>query len=72
MAAPVAPPTTFQISNGNKQVHRSAQIRIPDSIPGGANHPAYNEILTEVDALKGYNQIPLDEESSALTTFSTP
>ena len=25
-----------------------------------------------VDALKGYHQVPLDEESAAMTTFSTP
>lgn len=34
--------------------------------------PAGMRYFTVIDALKGYHQVPLDEESSALTTFSTP
>ena len=30
------------------------------------------KFFTVVDALKGYHQVPLDEESTAMTTFSTP
>ena len=30
------------------------------------------KFFTVVDALKGYHQVPLDEESAAMTTFSTP
>ncbi len=28
--------------------------------------------FTVVDALKGYHQVPLDDEKADLTTFSTP
>ena len=34
--------------------------------------PAGMKFFTVIDALKGYHQVPLDEESTALTTFSTP
>jgi hypothetical protein len=34
--------------------------------------PKGMRFFTVVDALKGYHQVPLDEESFALTTFSTP
>ena len=34
--------------------------------------PKGMRFFTVIDALKGYHQVPLDDESSALTTFSTP
>ena len=34
--------------------------------------PPGMKFFTVVDALKGYHQVPLDEESAAMTTFSTP
>ena len=34
--------------------------------------PPGMKFFTVIDALKGYHQVQLDEESSALTTFSTP
>ena len=34
--------------------------------------PEGMKFYTVIDALKGYHQLPLDEESAALTTFSTP
>jgi transposase InsO family protein len=34
--------------------------------------PTGMKFFTVIDALKGYHQVELDEESSAMTTFSTP
>ena len=34
--------------------------------------PKGMKFFTVIDALKGYHQVQLDEESAALTTFSTP
>ena len=34
--------------------------------------PKGTQFFTVIDAFKGYHQVPLDEESAALTTFSTP
>ena len=34
--------------------------------------PTGVKFFTVIDALKGYHQVELDEESSAMTTFSTP
>ena len=34
--------------------------------------PAGMKFFTVIDALKGYHQGPLDDESAAMTTFSTP
>jgi hypothetical protein len=34
--------------------------------------PAGMKFFTVIDALKGYHQVPLDDESAEMTTFSTP
>jgi hypothetical protein len=34
--------------------------------------PAGMKFFTVIDALKGFHQVPLDDESAAMTTFSTP
>ncbi|KZS06702.1 Uncharacterized protein APZ42_029750, partial [Daphnia magna] len=34
--------------------------------------PAGMKFFTVIDAFKGYHQVPLDDESAAMTTFSTP
>jgi hypothetical protein len=34
--------------------------------------PAGMRFFTVIDALKGYHQVPLDDESATMTTFSTP
>jgi hypothetical protein len=34
--------------------------------------PTGMKFFTVIDALKGYHQVELDEESSAMMTFSTP
>jgi hypothetical protein len=34
--------------------------------------PKSMRFVTVIDAPKGYHQVPFDDESSALTTFSTP
>ena len=36
------------------------------------NIPPGMKFFTVVDTLKGYHQVELDDESAALTTFSTP
>ena len=54
-----------------EQLHHSAQIRDGNTIPSGTNDPS-RKFFTVIDALKGYHQVPLDDESAEMTTFSTP
>ena len=54
-----------------EQLHHSAQIRDGNTIPSGTNDPS-RKFFTVIDALKGYHQVPLDDESAEMTTFSMP
>ena len=56
----------------NKYIRRERYQSVTPS-QGVADIAANNaKIFTELDAMKGYHQCPLDEESQLLTTFITP
>ena len=62
----------IDLSHLNKYVKQERyQCSTPaEAVADIASHKA--KIFTKIDALKGYHQCPLDEESQLLTTFITP
>ncbi len=60
------------LSHLNKYVRRE-RYQCPTPAQAVADIAAENaKVFTKIDALKGYHQCPLDEESQLLTTFITP
>ncbi|KZS16536.1 Uncharacterized protein APZ42_017711 [Daphnia magna] len=53
----------------SQPVHHQADFRGTDSL---STIPSGMKFLTVIDALNGYHQVELDDESSLMTTISTP
>ena len=60
------------LSHHNKYVKRERYQSATPSQAVADIHANHTKIFTKLDAMKGYHQCPLDDESQLLTTFITP
>jgi hypothetical protein len=58
--------------HNTEQEYYPPKIRYSDPFSSSKDHSTRNELFTVIEDLKGYHQVLLDDESAALTTFSTP
>jgi hypothetical protein len=62
----------IDLSRLNRYVKREQYQSLTPSLAVADIHANNEKIFTKLDAMKGYHQCPLHEDSQLLTTFITP